>query len=68
MANGMCRLWVKDNENGCVHEVGTDKHDSLWVGSDGIVRYYNMQNGEGTECGGYSFVPCDAGVREDGSF
>ena len=64
MENGMCRLWVKDNEDGSVHEVGTDKHDSLYVGADGIVQYYNLQNGDGTFGGGYSFVPCDCGECE----
>ncbi len=43
------RLYIRDKSNGETHLIGTDVHDRLYVGSDGIVRYENMQNGCGTE-------------------
>ena len=50
------RLWVKDMTNGHVHEVGTDRHDSLLI-RGGKVEYQNLQNGDGTPYG-YKF--CNA--------
>lgn len=50
------RLWVKDMTNGRVHEVGTDRHDSLLIWG-GRLEYQNLQNGDGTG-DGYRF--CNA--------
>ena len=50
----MINIWVRDNQTGQVHQVGTDPHDSL-DSTDGKVEYYNLQNGDGTPTG-YSFV------------
>lgn len=50
------KIYVKDSLYNVVHEVGTDRHDSLIV-ENGCLYYYNLQNGEGTRFGGYKF--CD---------
>ena len=50
----LMNIWVKDKTNGKIHQVGTDEHDSLML-MDGLVHYYNMQNGTGT-VSGYEFV------------
>lgn len=49
------RLFVKDVDNGYVHEYGSDPHDSLIL-DGGALYYYNLQNGEGTKYGGYKWV------------
>lgn len=51
----LMNLWVKDNYDGSIHQIGTDSHDSLefW---DGKVVYVNLQNGTGTLSGDYTFV------------
>ena len=48
------KLFVKDITTGRIHQVGTDRHDSLMI-VDGGLYYYNLQNGEGTYGGGYQF-------------
>ena len=48
------KLEVYDKLNGKIHEVGSDTHDVLLV-SDGVVEYYNLENGDGTG-DGYEFV------------
>ena len=60
-------MFIRDNENGNVRLYGTNHHDSLRVSPDGKRLYYeNLQNGDGSEGGGYSFVT-DEGVvpKED---
>lgn len=37
------RLFIRDKENGSVHEYGSNQHDSLYI-VDGELRYVNMQN------------------------
>ena len=51
----LVNIWVRDNDTGQVHQVGTDPHDSLefW---DGVVEYVNQQCMAGTKDGAYSFV------------
>ena len=51
----LMNIWVRDNDTGQVHQVGTDPHDSLeyW---DGVVEYVNQQCMAGTKDGVYSFV------------
>lgn len=49
-------IYVKNNLNGIIYRVGDDRHDSLII-EDGKLSYYNLQCGEGTRFGGYSF--CD---------
>lgn len=52
----LINLWVKDKQDGTIHQVGTDVHDSI-VFMDGKVEYYNIQNGCGTvQDGDYEFV------------
>ena len=55
----LINLWVRDNRDGTVHQVGTDVHDSINF-MDGKVVYYNLQNGSGTlkpnDPDGYDFV------------
>jgi hypothetical protein len=46
---------VKDNETGYEHIIGTNSHDMLCV-EDGLISYYNLQNGEGSRFGTYSFL------------
>ena len=41
------KLYVKDMASNVVHEVGSDRHDSLML-IDGGLFYYNLHNGEGT--------------------
>jgi len=50
----LINIWVKDNDSGVIHQVGTDRHDSLEM-INGRVEYYNLQNGCGTP-DTYSFV------------
>ena len=55
----MCKLEVYDKDTDSKHIVGTNRHDVLYV-KDGVVKYYNLQNGEGTgKHGSYSFVEKD---------
>jgi hypothetical protein len=53
----LINLWVRDNNSGEVHQIGTDTHDSI-VFLNGEVVYENLQNGCGTLKGDgtYSFV------------
>lgn len=53
------KLWIRDNTDGTVRQYGTNPHDSLQV-RDGVLEYYNLQNGDGTPTG-YSFC------NEDGT-
>ena len=53
-------LWIRDKSSGRTHLYGTDSHDSLCIGKDGGIHYYNLQNGDGTGDGGvYEFVDHD---------
>lgn len=56
-------LYVRDKTDGYIHKVGSDVHDSLYVDSSGVVRYYNLQNSDGSS-DGYEFVPYDSCVDE----
>ena len=47
---------VMDRGNkGQRHIVGTSPHDCLTIEKSGLIGYYNLQNGEGTN-GDYAFV------------
>ena len=46
--------------NGQRHIVGTSPHDCLTIEPNGLIGYYNLQNGEGT-AGDYEFVGCETG-------
>ena len=51
-------MYIKDLETGKVRRYGTNPHDSLVISDDGrTLSYYNLQNGDGSRCGGYVF--CD---------
>ena len=56
------KIYVKDMDSNVVHEVGSDRHDSLMI-IDGGLFYYNLHNGEGTYGGGYKF--CDQNRNTD---
>lgn len=65
---GLIDFYVRDKSSGIAHKVGTDKHDSIWVDSDGTLHYQNLQNGDGCsyrshydERQGYEFVPSEYG-------
>lgn len=56
-------IYVRDMDNDITHRVGDNQHDSLYV-ADGVVCYYNLQNGCGTlpkGNGTYEFVESDCG-------
>lgn len=49
------QLRILDKDTGHEHIIGTDPHDTLYV-EDGVVYYYNLQNGDGSKYGCYRFV------------
>ena len=56
-------MYIKDNETGRVRLYGTNPHDSLKISEDGrYLTYYNLQNGDGSMGGGYSFVVDENGT------
>lgn len=56
-------MYIKDNITGQVRPYGTNCHDSLMISEDGkYLTYYNLQCGEGSEYGSYSFVTDKAGT------
>lgn len=65
-------LYVYDRQNGKIHRVGDDQHDSLWVDLVGTVHYHHLQNGDGcggssreNSRGGFEFVPSDCGSIDE---
>ena len=69
---GLCDFYVKDKSDGHIHKVGTDRHDSIWVDSEGTLHYQNLQNGDGCsyksakdKLQGYELVPSDCGAIEE---
>lgn len=61
-------MYIKDNITGVVRLYGTDCHDSLEISEDGKhLSYYNLQCGEGSKYGSYSFVTDENGTlpRDD---
>ena len=55
-------MWIRDNEDGEVRQYGTNHHDALVISADGRHLYYeNLQNGDGSRGGGYSFVTDEKG-------
>ena len=47
---------VLDKDYKREHIVGTDSHDTLYIGNDGQIHYRNLQNSEGTgKRGSYAF-------------
>lgn len=65
-------MYVRDKYTGKIHKIGADPHDSIWVSSEGVVHYMNLQNGDGAsgdgfnDQDGYAFVPSDCGEIDDG--
>lgn len=59
------KIYIKDNSDGKVHEYGTNHHDCLVLNEDGSIHYQNLQNGEGTLGGGYSFCTISGKPPED---
>ena len=61
-------MWIRDNEakENAVRMYGTNPHDSLVVSQDGrTLSYYNLQNGDGSIGGGYSFTDEDGNIPVD---
>lgn len=61
-------MWIRDNEakENAVRMYGTNPHDSLVVSQDGkYLSYYNLQNGDGSIGGGYSFTDEDGNIPVD---
>lgn len=59
-------ILIRDNQNGNIHEYGTNCHDALHISSDGsCLHYENLQNGDGSMCGGYSFVEDDGKIPSE---
>ena len=55
-------MWIRDNEDGEVRQYGLSYHDALVISDDGRYLYYeNLQNGDGSRGGGYSFVTDEKG-------
>ena len=55
-------MYIRDNEDGEVRAYGTNCHDALAISVDGrCLYYYNLQNGDGSRGGGYSFVTDEKG-------
>ena len=56
-------MYIKNNETGTVRLYGTNCHDSLEISDDGkYLTYYNLQCGEGSKYGGFSFVVDENGT------
>lgn len=49
-------MWIKDTRSGKVRPYGIDSHDALRISENGRhLSYENLQNGDGSEGGGYLF-------------
>ncbi|MCM1327763.1 MAG: hypothetical protein NC243_11240 [Lachnoclostridium sp.] len=46
-------LYVIDKHSGKIHKIGDNPHDSFYVDSQGVLHYYNLQNGDGCSGDGY---------------
>lgn len=44
----MPAIYVRDYCTKCIHMVGTNEHDRLYLDDDGHIQYFNLQNGCGT--------------------
>jgi hypothetical protein len=56
-------MYIKDNVTGTVRLYGTNCHDSLEISDDGkYLTYYNLQCGEGSKYGGFSFAVDENGT------
>lgn len=51
----LMNIFVKDNSNGAIHQVGTDTHYSLEL-INGKIEFINIQSMAGTLDDDYSFV------------
>lgn len=51
----MPAIYVRDYCTKCIHMVGTNEHDRLYLDDEGHVQYLNLQNGCGTPTE-YDFV------------
>lgn len=59
-------MLIKDNETGRIFEYGHNCHDSLEISADGrYLTYYNLQNGDGSTFGAYTFVLDDGKTPEE---
>lgn len=66
----LTNLYVLGKCSGRVHRVGDSKHDGIWVDNNGVVNYYNLQDGDGCSGNGYekeagyAFLPSNCGDLE----
>lgn len=51
----MPAIYVRDYCTKCIHMVGTNEHDRLYLDDEGHIQYFNLQNGCGTPTE-YDFV------------
>lgn len=59
-------MLIRDNETGEVFEYGTNIHHALCISKDGqYLSFENLQNGDGSVGGGYSFVLEDGKTPEE---
>ena len=59
-------MWIKDTISGKVRPYGTDSHDALRISEDGKhLSYENLQNGDGSEGGGYLFTDRDGRIPNE---
>lgn len=57
---------IRDNETGQVFDYGTNRHHALRISEDGsCLTFENLQNGDGSCGGGYSFVLDDGKTPEE---
>lgn len=60
----MPAIYVRDYCTKCIHMVGTNEHDRLYLDDDGHIQYFNLQNGCGTP-DEYDFVLDPEGHDQD---
>lgn len=59
-------MFIRDNETNRVRAYGINPHDSLVISQDGsTLSYYNLQNGDGSIGGGYSFTDEDGNIPKE---
>ena len=60
----MPAIYVRDYCTKCIHMVGTNEHDRLYLDDDGNIQYMNLQNGGTTE-EDYEFVLDEQGHNQN---
>ena len=60
----MPAIYVRDYCTKCIHMVGTNQHDRLYLDDSGNIQYMNLQNGGTTE-EDYEFVLDEQGHNQN---